>query len=51
MHNLKVENYVLFHDILRTEAQETVSQMALRDCFEDIREEPEYRSFLAIKTK
>ena len=37
MHNLKVENNVL---LLKIYVQETVSQIALRDCFEEERKEP-----------
>ena len=40
MHNLKVENYIVFDiDFLRTSNQETASQIALRDCSEEEGEE------------
>ena len=41
-HNLKVENYVLFGELLSTEAQDTISQIVLRDCSEEVREESGY---------
>ena len=41
-HNLKVESYVLFGELLRTEAQDTISQIVLRDCSEEVREESGY---------
>ena len=41
-HNLKVENYILFGELLSTEAQDTISQIVLRDCSEEVREESGY---------
>ena len=36
-------------NILRTSARETASQIALRDCFDEIREEPEYKGVFEKK--
>ena len=36
-------------NILRTSARETASQTALRDCFDEIREEPEYKGVFEKK--
>ena len=52
MHNLNVETYVLFEDITMT--WKTASQITLRNCFKQIREEPGYIKvffFLVNKTK
>ena len=54
MHNLNVENYVLFEDI--TTAWKTACQITLRNCFEEMKEEPGYIKvffffFLGNKTK
>ena len=40
MHNLKVENSVLFSRHTEDLSQDTASQIALRDCSEEVREEP-----------
>ena len=40
--NLKAENYVLFSRLPEDLALKTTSQIALRDCFEEVREEPGY---------
>ena len=40
--NLKVENYVLFSRLAENLALKTASQIALRDCSEEVREEPVY---------
>ena len=50
MHNLKVENSVLFSRHTEDLSQETASQIALRDCSEDVREEPGYLGHFARKT-
>ena len=43
MYNLKVEFYVLFGGLSEDfKPRETASQMALRDCPEEVREEPGY---------
>ena len=51
MHNLNVETYVLFEDITMT--WKTASQITLRNCFKQIREESGYIKvfFLVNKTK
>ena len=36
-------------DLLRTEAREAVSQLALRDCSEEVREQPGYIGILNLK--
>ena len=38
--NLKAENYVLFSRLPEDLALKTTPQIALRDCFEEVREEP-----------
>ena len=51
MHNLKVENDV-FEEVLKTIAWETLSQMALRNCFKEVVEETGYiGTFTENKTK
>ena len=40
--NLKVENYVLFSRLVENLALKTASQIVLRDCSEEVREEPGY---------
>ena len=42
MHNLKVENSVLFSRHTEDLSQETASQIALRDCYKEVREKSEY---------
>ena len=42
MHNLKVENYGLFGEISGDLTWKTASQIALRDCSKEVREEPGY---------
>ena len=42
MHNLQVAHYVLFGKLLSTTAWEAASQTALRNCSEEVREEPGY---------
>ena len=49
MHNLKVENYLLFGTLLKTIAREPASHRALRNSSREIREEPIYRAVLAVK--
>ena len=49
MHNLKVENYVLFKNITEYYSLETESQIALRNCFKEVREEPDYVGVFARK--
>ena len=39
MHNFKVENYVLFGGISEDLSPEKSSQIALRDCIEEVRED------------
>ena len=39
MHNFKVENYVLFGGISEDLSPEKASQIALRDCIEEVRED------------
>ena len=50
MHNLKVENSVLFSRHTGDLSQDTASQIALRDCSEEVREEPGYSGHFARKT-
>ena len=38
-------------DILRTYARVAASQIALRDCSEEVREDPGYRGVFATKTR
>ena len=38
-YNIKVENYVLFSGLIENTAQETASQILLRDCSKEVREE------------
>ena len=38
-HNVRAVSFVLFGDVLRTIAQETASQMGLRNCSEPVRGE------------
>ena len=38
MYNLKVEKNIVFEELLRTIAWETLSQMALRNCSKEVRE-------------
>ena len=40
MHNLKVENYVLSGGLSEDSSLGAVSQIALSDCSEEVREEP-----------
>lgn len=42
MHNLKVENDVVFEEVLKTIAWETLSQLALRNCSKEVVEETGY---------
>lgn len=42
MQNQKPENCVLLGELLRISAWDTASQIVLRDCYEEIREEPGY---------
>ena len=49
MHNLEVDHYVLFGASLRTYTWKTASQIALRDCFKEVREDPEYRGGVFAK--
>ena len=52
MHNLKVENDVVFEEVLKTIAWETLSQMALRNCSKEVVEETGYiGNFIEKKTK
>ena len=52
MHNLKVENDVVFEEVLKTIAWETLSQMALRNCSKEVVEETGYIGiFVENKTK
>ena len=52
MHNLKVENYVLFGALLRPKVWDTASHIALRDCSKEVWEEPGYIGiFVKNKTK
>ena len=52
MHNLKVENDVVFEEVLKTIAWETLSQMALRNCSKEVVEETGYiGTFIENKTK
>ena len=42
-HTVQVENYVLFRDITENYiAQDTASQIALRNCSKEVREQPGY---------
>ena len=50
-HILIVENYVLFGALLRTIAQETASQIALRNCSKEVREKPGYIGVFTGKNK
>ena len=50
-HNLKVENYVLFGRHTKDLSQDVASQIVLRDCFEEIREESGCIGVFATKTK
>ena len=50
MHDLKVEDYVLFGGLAGNLAWETASQIALSDFSKEIREEPGYIGVFA-KTK
>ena len=46
--NLKVENYLLFGDITENYvARDTTSQIALRLCSKEVREQPEYTGVFA----
>ena len=49
MHNPKLENYSA--DFLRTQVREAASQIALRDCFKEIREEPGYIGVFCNKAR
>ena len=54
MHNLTVTGYILFRDINErlTIAWEAASQIALRNCSKEVREEPRYIGIFAEnKTK
>lgn len=52
MHNLKVENDVVFEEVLKTIAWETLSQLALRNCSKEVVEETGYiGTFIENKTK
>ena len=42
MHNLKVENYVLFGRFSEDLSQKTASKIGWRDSSKEVREEPEY---------
>ena len=42
MHGLKVENYILFSGHMEDLTWQTASQIALRDCLKELREEPGY---------
>ena len=50
-HNLKVENYVLFGRHTKDLSQDAASQVVLRVCFEEIREESGCIGVFATKTK
>ena len=50
-HNLKVENYVLFGRHTKDLSQDVASQKVLRDCSEEIREEPGCIGVFATKAK
>ena len=51
-HNQKVENYVLFGYITEDYiAQESASQIVLRNCSKEVREEPGYIGVFAEKNK
>ena len=51
MHNLTVTGYILFRDINErlTIAWEAASQIALRNCSKEVREEPGYIGVFAKK--
>lgn len=49
MHGLKVENYILFSGHMEDLTWQTASQIALRDCFKELREEPGYIGVFATK--
>lgn len=53
MHNLKFTGYILFRDINErlTIAWEAASQIALRNCSKEVREEPEYMGVYAEREK
>lgn len=46
VHNLKLKNYVLFSRATEDLSSGKVSQIALRDYSEEVREEPEYTRVL-----
>ena len=48
-HNLKIENYGYSADFLMTQAWKAASQIALRDCSEEVREKPGYIGVLQQK--
>ena len=45
-HNLKVENYVLFGNLIEDYSPENQPSVALRDCYKEGREEPGYMGIL-----
>ena len=51
MHELKTENCTFSVEFLRTWSPETVSQIALRDCSEEVKVEPGYIGVLFKKKK
>ena len=51
MHNLKAENDVVFEEVLKTIAWETLSQMALKDRSKEVVEETGYVGVFATTTR
>ena len=52
MHKLKVKNDIVFEEVLKTIAWETLSQLALRNCSKEVVEETGYiGTFTENKTK
>ena len=52
MHKLKVKNDIVFQEVLKTIAWETLSQLALRNCSKEVVEETGYIGiFVENKTK
>ena len=49
-HSLKVEDCVLFEGLAEDLSLEAASQTALRDCSEEVREEPGYTGLFAAKS-
>ena len=52
MHNLKVENYILFGELSKGfKPRRQLLRIALRDCYEQVRGEPGYIGVFAMKTR